>query len=106
MRALAVVKCQLALVHRELRSCCQAAISSTRVCLLAMRRLRHWEIGRRARTPPDRASCRAWGCSAIRSVRPAGGLRRQGRLHKAKPCGGCEIILDQDDGLGVGEVDI
>jgi hypothetical protein len=40
MRALAVVKCQWALVHRELRSCCQAASSSTRVCLSAMGRLR------------------------------------------------------------------
>jgi hypothetical protein len=39
MRALGVVKCQLALVRLALRSCSQAAISSTRVCLSGIRRV-------------------------------------------------------------------
>src|SRR5450759_5897363 len=43
MRALGVVKCQLALVRLALRSCSQAAISSTRVCLSGIRRSRHWD---------------------------------------------------------------
>ena len=43
VRALAVVKCQSALVCRTLRSCYQAAISSMRVCLSGMRRSRHWD---------------------------------------------------------------
>src|SRR6266446_157890 len=47
MRAFLVVNCQSALVWLALRSCFQAAISSTRICLLGMRRLRHWEV----RTP-------------------------------------------------------
>src|SRR6266478_5449777 len=47
MRAFLVVNCQSALVWLALRSCSQAAISSTRICLLGMRRLRHWEV----RTP-------------------------------------------------------
>ena len=47
MRAFLVVNCQLALVWLALRSCSQAAISSMRICLLGMRRLRHWDV----RTP-------------------------------------------------------
>jgi GAF domain-containing protein len=43
MRALGVVKCQLALVWVALRSCSQAATSSMRVCLSGMRRSRHWD---------------------------------------------------------------
>src|SRR6266498_2355546 len=39
MRAFLVVNCQSALVWLALRSCSQAAISSTRICLLGMRRL-------------------------------------------------------------------
>src|SRR6478672_65140 len=42
-RALGVVKCQLALVWLALRSCSQAAISSTRVCLSGILRSRHWD---------------------------------------------------------------
>ena len=41
MRALAVVKCQSALVWFAFRSCSQAAISSMRACLSGMRRSRH-----------------------------------------------------------------
>src|SRR5438552_11533126 len=47
MRAFLVVNCQSALVWLALRSCSQAAISSMRICLLGMRRLRHWDV----RTP-------------------------------------------------------
>src|ERR1700676_874641 len=47
LRALGVENCQLALVWLALRSCSHAAISSTRVCLSAIRRSRHWEV----RTP-------------------------------------------------------
>ena len=43
IRALGVVKCQFALVWLALRSCSQAAISSTRVCLSGIRRSRHWD---------------------------------------------------------------
>src|SRR6476660_1865086 len=43
MRAVGVVKCQLALAWLALRSCSQAAISSMRVCLSGMRRSRHWD---------------------------------------------------------------
>jgi hypothetical protein len=42
MRASLVVKCQSDLVLLVLWSCCQAAISSMRVCLSGMRRSRHW----------------------------------------------------------------
>ena len=38
-----VVKCQFAVVWLALRSCSQAAISSTRVCLSGIRRSRHWD---------------------------------------------------------------
>src|SRR6516164_791615 len=47
MRAFLVVNCQSALVWLALRSCSQAAISSMRICLLGMRRSRHWDV----RTP-------------------------------------------------------
>src|SRR5207249_6333653 len=47
MRAFLVVNCQSALVWLALRSCSQAAISSMRICLLGMRRSRHWVV----RTP-------------------------------------------------------
>src|SRR6476620_550749 len=43
MRAVGVVKCQLALAWLALRSCSQAAISSMRVGLSGMRRSRHWD---------------------------------------------------------------
>src|SRR5215470_5241520 len=43
MRAVEVVKCQLAVRCRAFRSCSQAAISSIRVCLSGMRRSRHWD---------------------------------------------------------------
>jgi hypothetical protein len=48
------------------RSCFQAAISSTRICLLGMRRLRHWEV----RTPSS-DSATVWRTRAS----PAPGLR-------------------------------
>src|SRR6516165_7068574 len=44
MRAFLVVNCQSALVWLALRSCSQAAISSMRICLLGMRRSRHWDV--------------------------------------------------------------
>src|SRR6516225_12229783 len=47
MRAFLVVNCQSALVWLALRSYSQAAISSMRICLLGMRRSRHWDV----RTP-------------------------------------------------------
>src|SRR2546429_5250664 len=47
MRAFLVVNCQSALVWLALRSCSQVAISSMRICLLGMRRSRHWDV----RTP-------------------------------------------------------
>src|SRR3977135_2078339 len=43
IRASGVVKCQLALACRALRSSSQAAISSIKVCLSGMRRSRHWD---------------------------------------------------------------
>src|SRR5262249_1212817 len=52
MRGFLVVNCQSALVWLALRSCSQAAISSMRICLLGMRRSRHWDV----RTPSSEAS--------------------------------------------------
>jgi hypothetical protein len=73
MRAFLVVTCQLALVWLASRPCCQAAISSIRVCLSGMLRSRHWDV----RTPssdltrPDRASYRVLACSCHPKHRPA-----------------------------------
>src|SRR5713226_609944 len=42
--------------------------------------------GRRVRTPPDQANCRALECSAIQSARPAAWLRRPERLRRVMRC--------------------
>src|SRR6476659_3074442 len=57
MRAVGVVKCQVALAWLALRSCSQAAISSMRVCLSGMRRSRHWDD----RTPSSDSARSSFG---------------------------------------------
>ena len=63
-------------------------------------------LGRRVRTPPGRASCRALGCNAIRSARPGVWLRRRGRPRKVTPCVDVKIVLNQNDRPCVREVDV
>ena len=59
--------------------------------------------GRRVRTLPYRANCRALECSAIRTVRPTARASAAGRLGRVKPGMGVEIVLHQSNFLCVGK---
>jgi site-specific DNA recombinase len=88
MRALGVVKCQLALVWLALRSCSQAAISSMRVCLSGMRRSRHWDdrmpSSDSARSSQALSPRKIFGETASQNKLP--GRRAGGHSHGALLC--------------------
>src|SRR5258705_12627087 len=98
MRALGVVKCQLALVRLALRSCSQAAISSTRVCLSGIRRSRHWDDKTASWDSARSSQLPCFGpFEALDQV--AGFSSREGFVERRLAVD-VEIVLDQDNGLG------
>ena len=63
-------------------------------------------IGRRARTPPGRASFRALACNAIRTLdQPSGFGGREGFVERCLAVE-VEVVLDLNDGRGLCEVPI
>src|SRR5450631_2348587 len=106
MRALGVVKCQFAVAWLAFRSCSQAAISSMMVCLSGIRRSRHWDDRTPSSDSARSSQLPCFGVCAIQSARPAAWLQRPERPRRVMLAVDVEIILDQDNGPGVGEVDI
>src|SRR5215468_2308496 len=107
MRAFLVVNCQSALVWLALRSCSQAAISSMRICLLGMRRSRHWDV----RTPSSdvgqiEPAAVFWSVVPFEALDQAPGFDGRKGFVECSLAVDAEIVLDQNDGLGVREVDV
>src|SRR6266566_8319499 len=105
MRAFLVVNCQSALVWLALRSCSQAAISSMRICLLGMRRSRHWDV-RTARLGQIEPAAVFWSVVPFEALDQTPGFDGREGFVECSLAVDAEIVLDQNDSLGVREVDV
>ena len=77
-----------------------------RVCLSGMRRSRDWDDRTPSSDSARSSQLPCFVCNAIRTARPAASLRRPEGLVESRLTMDIEIVLDQNDGPGVGEVDI
>ena len=87
-------------------TCSQAAISSMRVCLSAMRRSRHWDDKTPSSDSARSSQLPCLGVMPFEALDQPPGFGGRERLIEGSLAVDVEVVLDQDDDLGVGEVGI